>query len=45
MFNTIKSGSFINNGTGGDGVLGLAPHSNNPDLLVFNFMDQLKYSG
>jgi hypothetical protein len=45
MFYKIRSGKFINNGTGGDGVMGLAPHSNNPDLQVYNFMDQLKSNG
>ena len=45
LFSKIKSGTFHNNNTGGDGVLGLAPTSEHHDLQPFNFMDQLKLNG
>jgi hypothetical protein len=37
----MLAGKFINNGTGGDGILGLAPSAKNDDLNEFTFMDQL----
>jgi hypothetical protein len=45
MFDTIGDCKFLKVGTGGDGVLGLAPQSNDQDLQLYNFMDQLKANG
>ena len=40
-FESIKAGKFVHNKTGGDGVLGLGPHSDEESLELYDFMDQL----